>query len=281
MNCYIHSCGGAVYVYHARLGTTEKIPRDELIPWLHDYSRQQECKFRSYLTEDNASILLDLLEAGFQGKIGCPHFVKDIDNNWLTTAISDELLPHNYLWTRVTGVSNPLYSIAATINGINKGRDPLLTCHPVHKAVMFLRNVSQLVRLVAFIGDARWFRQIARHNRSNLSSYFGLRTSQVNAYIEGKKSPIATRLALLTSAWYDNDADLGYPNNFLMREVKGLNLKAAVIHGGKRLLDFLRVLWDDNSNHTELVFDPKRFFKREDEVEAWNYHIGRRPDWNG
>lgn len=274
---YVHAFDGRVRVYSERHGTSRAIPKDDFVDYLSKNLHLFDSEFRLLFTENNAEILMWLLEHQLRGKVGCPHFVKDVDKNWLAALLSNECSIQKNLWTCVDSVASPLYQVASAMKAIAYGKQPMLTCHPVNMAVMFLPRPKiphAVERLVTAIGDVQWFRQVARHNRSNLSSYFGLRTSQVNAYIDGIRTPVTTRLATLVSAWYQKDADLDWPRNFLMREVKGLNFKAAIIHGSKRLLTFLQLLWDQQS-HVELEFNPARFFKRQDEIDAWNYHVGK------
>lgn len=224
--------------------------------------------FRAYLTRNNAPIVGSLLYHGYRGYVGCPHFVQDMDTKWADNLAYVDPLFGQFLWT-VASMDSPIHLVASLM----ACRSVPLRRHPAWPALSFLGSgTTSLVDLLLEIGDVQWYRQVNRPNRSNLTSFFGVRKSQITALYEGRKTPTTARLATLLAAWYNERATGNL--NFLCRDIKGLNQKAGIIHGCRRLLSFIRLVWEDNlSSHVEVRFDPERFFKNRSDVRSWQEHM--------
>lgn len=145
----------------------------------------------------------------------------------------------------------------------------LLAAHPAWTAASFLgcstphRRLG-LAKLLAAVGDPRWFRDPARPNRLNrLLAHLGLGGWQ--STFDHK-----CRAAAVRTAWGGDEDDCDDVHSILCR-ILGPQARDA---GGLRRVDrffvrFLNLVWLQRLSPERMVFKPEQLLKRDDEREAW------------
>lgn len=152
-----------------------------------------------------------------------------------------------------------------------------------------------MLSLMIYIYDIRRFADPEHPTRSSqMKSYFRLTSPNAlfKFFNEGKASYETVRSALAFCGWfqcpfndYDDEAIRHRPEAFLFREAselldhnrkhyneeeaKGLAMWKTTV----RFMNFTKMLW--NTGVSKKPFDPKKFFKREDEVEAFSNFINK------
>ena len=154
--------------------------------------------------------------------------------------------------------------------------------HPTWDSVRFIRGLSPVTYAdwLAAVRDPRWYVDPAHpESTSRLEAYLGLRpTTQRAVFLRpNKDSGDVGRCRLTMACWFDQNACLSDPRNFLMRIYSehlrdGRPRELAAVRASQAFVRFVRASWMNavKSTHTsDCLFDPREFLKQA-EVEAYS-----------
>lgn len=148
----------------------------------------------------------------------------------------------------------------------------------VWPACVFPANADQLAasELISEILDPRWFFHPKRPNRdTKLFAYCGLSETNMQRFLLGRElcgdCGRRARLTLEASGVVtDEHIDLANPRNFLSRIYRQPAATEALqlLRASRAYLRFIRKFWLQKATASK-VFDPREFFVRSDELDAW------------
>lgn len=156
-----------------------------------------------------------------------------------------------------------------------------LRYHPAWPALSFLSALDEdaACKLVAEIVEPRWFRHPFRPNRlTRLNSYLGLTPANMAAFVAGERGGRHYERAqtVLTTWAYGFKHSMNGPNGFLQRiadRAESGKYHVGLLRASERFARFLFEVWTaESTDHPDVKFDPRRFFKRDDEASAYVEH---------
>ena len=161
-----------------------------------------------------------------------------------------------------------------------------LRLHPVYKAFRFVpHNTFMAAALISMIVDPRWFVDHRAPDRSSkLELFLGLTPKTQQRVSDGQRlltSPRQFRCSTVLTCWQNIDTppvDTTAPNAFLWRiqQFAGGGWRGD-LRASQTFVRYLRLHWldslDTRPGCKDSLFDPNRFFRTQDELDAYRAYM--------
>jgi hypothetical protein len=250
-------------------------------------------------SDRNSAAVMNLHDARVRGTIPGDTEIVLVSPNAGGPDLSDAKRAHFCMWyarrtdrtdVRYVQLTPAEYSAAAVCSSMRESQwqitdklRALVRYHPAWPAMSFVEtlNLGPACAILSIVVDPRWFTLPFRPNRiTPLQTVFGLNLANVSALLHDTKSqrPDQEACSLLVSAWLPANGDISStgPRRFLDRiALDAETTEKGVLNASKVFLRFVREVWMQSVSGHDKMFDPKVFFKREDEWQAYEEHCAK------
>ena len=280
------------------LGTCSRKTVDEFI--LSDVFRSARV-VRVIGTHQNASLISKLYQAHLVAglpeavdvQVGSPAMAPYKNPVALLSAMwraSVDRTAVNSYWATLNSNDYAAFALMAAVNehGVGDKAIHAARYHPAWPAVSFIWKFDPIaaIKLLVDIGDPRWFQHPVKPSRlSRLYAYLGLNLANVRVMCQDSTlpGPNIDRAVNVIHVWRsatESYAEAKQPRAFLDRiEVSHKDLAHGALAASQRLIRFVREVWMANrSDDPEVQFLPERFFRHEDEIDAYFRHLKSGPN---
>ncbi len=252
-------------------------------------TRQHMESYRMLLNAGNAGLITRLAGALLPGQVGYARMPEGAVTDGASALFHLRNLPADdqrpLRWQSIASPSGATYNTALIMHELHahghvtRLAEEALREHPSWTALSFLPELDVLsaCRVVAAIGDPRWYYDARTDRFSRVYRHLGINTANLRAFTTGDEPSFNYRnfSALFTSWRPSVVGDLGDPRNFLQRIYRAQpSAVRAALAACRRLVLFIMTVWEDAVTlHPEVRFMPERFFKSDAELAAWRRHL--------